>query len=75
MISSYVLGRLGAVPIEEASINRSYLEWTGLSDIRNDKWSEKVCSALSIDKNTLPKIVQSYDICGHLSAEMAGKIV
>jgi xylulokinase len=71
MISGYVLGRLGNVPVENAVIHRSYLQWTGLADIRNDRWSEKICAALNIDISRLPQIVQATDICGRLSKEMA----
>jgi len=72
MISGYIIGRLGEVPIEDAIIDRSYTTWTGLADIRNDKWSDKICDAVGMDKKYLPKIVNSNYICGKLSPAIAG---
>lgn len=71
MISGYVLGRLGGVPAAEASIDRTYLEWTGLADIRRDRWSGKMLDALDIDIAHLPTIVPSTHVCGYLTKEMA----
>ncbi len=71
MISGYVIGRLGNVPIEEAVIDRSYTEWTGLADVQNDQWSDKICDAIGLEKKYLPKIVRSNYICGRLSGKMA----
>ncbi len=71
MISGYVLGRLGNLPIEEAIIDRSYLEWTGLADLRGDRWSENICGALDVDIDLLPRIVHSNTICGYLDPKMA----
>lgn len=73
MINAYVIGKLGAVPIEEATIDRSYLAWTGLSDINAGRWSDEICSAIGLDKKFLPQIVESSHICGHLTQEMAAQ--
>lgn len=71
MISGYVIGKLGDIPVEEAVIDRSYTQWTGLADVRHDCWSEKICNAVGIDRKKLPKIVNSNHICAHLNPEMA----
>ena len=71
MISGYVLGRLGNVPIDEAVIDASYIEWTGLADVRNRKWSKKILSALEISEEQLPAVVDSNRVCGYLSEAMA----
>lgn len=42
LISSYVIGRLGKVDIEKASLGSSYLTWTGLADIRSRTWSSEL---------------------------------
>ena len=75
MISGYVIGRLGNIAIEDAVIDRSCTEWTGLADVNNDRWSNEICDAISLDKKYLPKIVQSSYICGYLCdryAKMTG---
>lgn len=71
MISGYVIGRMGDVPIEEAAIDRSYTQWTGLADIKNSVWSDTICDAVKIDKKYLPEIVGANHICGKLSSAVA----
>lgn len=71
IISGYVIGRLGELPIEEAVMDRSYSAWTGLADVRNDRWSKKICGAIGLDEKYLPRIVNSNYICGRLSQEAA----
>ena len=71
MISGYVIGRLGEVPIEEATMDRSYTEWTGLADVNHDRWSKEILSAVGMDEAHLPQIVNSNHICGRLSERMA----
>lgn len=71
MISGYVIGKLGNLPIEDAVIDRSYTSWTGLADIRRHCWSEEICDAIGLDQTFLPRIVGSNEICGKLSPEMA----
>lgn len=71
MISGYVLGKLGQIPIEEACIDGSLIAWSGMADIRNAKWSDVLCEKLGMDKKYLPKIVDSSAIGGTLCEEMA----
>ncbi len=75
MISGYVIGRMGDVPIEEATIDRSYTQWTGLADIKNGVWSDVLCDAVGVDRKYLPTIVAGNHIGGTLApsvAEMTG---
>lgn len=72
-ISSYITGKLGALPIEEAKVGVSYLTWTGLADIRNNTWSEYLCKKAGISSALLPKAVGPSSICGYLSAEAASE--
>jgi xylulokinase len=74
MISGYIIGRLGELPIEDAIIDKTYTQWTGLADISQGKWSEKICNAVGLDQKYLPKIVGSNYICGKLAADMAKAI-
>lgn len=71
MISGYVIGRLGNMDIEEATIDCSYITWTGLADVKRQVWSEELCKAAGVRMDQLPRIVKSYEICGYLSKEMA----
>lgn len=70
-LSSYVLGKLGEVVIDDVVIAKSYLQWTGLADVRNGVWSPKLCEAVGMDKSYLPRIVEANEICGNLSEKTA----
>lgn len=71
MLSGYVIGKLGEVPIEEAVIDGSLLAWTGLADIKHRSWSKVICDKLEIPEKFLPRVSQSNEIVGHLSAKAA----
>lgn len=71
MISGYVIGKLGNLPIEDAVMDCSFTSWTGLADVKNRCWSEEICGAIGLDQKYLPRIVDSNYVCGHLCREMA----
>lgn len=71
MISGYVIGRLGNMKIEDATIDSSYITWTGLSDVKTKTWSKELCEKAGVSIEKLPRIVNSYEVCGYLSEEMA----
>lgn len=71
IVSGYVIGRLGNLPIEEAVMDRSYSAWTGLADVQNDCWSKEICEAIGLEESYLPRIVNSNYICGRLSVQAA----
>lgn len=73
MISGYVIGKLGELPIEDAVIDGSLITWTGLADVKNRSWSEELCQKLGIDMTLLPRIVESSDVVAHLSAQAAAR--
>ncbi|MGI6333128.1 MAG: xylulokinase [Saccharofermentanales bacterium] len=71
MISGYVIGRIGGLAIDEAVMDKSYTSWTGLADVQNGRWSSEICSAVGINRENLPQIVDCNTICGKLSPEYA----
>ena len=71
MISGYVIGKLGNLPIEDAVMDCSFTSWTGLADVKNGRWSDEICGEIGLDQKYLPRIVDSNYICGHLCKEMA----
>lgn len=71
VLSSYIIGRLGDLPIEEAVIERSYITWSGFADIHHMKWSDKLCSILGMPLQKLPRIVKADEVCGALSSRWA----
>ena len=73
MISGYVIGQLSDLPIEDAVIDGSLITWTGLADVKNRSWSEKLCKELEIDLSLLPRIAESSEVVAYLSHEAAEK--
>ena len=71
LISSYMAGRLGDVPVEQAALGSSYITWTGLADVRSRTWSPELCEASGISREVLPEIVDSHTVIGYLSREAA----
>lgn len=71
MISGYVIGRMGELSIEDAVIDRTFLQWTGLADVNANAWSDEMCADIGMDKVRLPRIVNSNDVCGRLSPATA----
>ena len=74
MISGYIIGKLGCLPIEEAVIDGSFIAWSGMADIRNRKWSEELCRKIGMDPKYLPRIVESSEICGYLHETAAQEV-
>ncbi len=70
-LSSYVIGKITGIKVEDAFLGSTYLTWTGLADIENRKWSEELCSMFNIDIKRLPHIVDSTAIVGRLSKSVA----
>ena len=74
MISGYIIGKLGDLPIKDAIIDSSLITWTGLADVSRRSWSKKICREIGIEPDTLPRIVNSTDIIAHLSTLYAHQI-
>lgn len=74
MVSGYVIGKLGDISVDEAVIDRTFTEWTGLADVQNDKWSDRICTAIGLDQKFLPKIVNSNSIVAHLNKQIAAEL-
>ena len=71
MISGYIIGKLGDIPVEDAVIDGSLITWTGLADVRNRRWSSEICTRLGVDMQCLPRICESTEVVAHLSREAA----
>ena len=71
MLNGYMIGKLSGIDIQDAAIDYSLIAWTGLADIKQGRWSEKICGELDIPLDLLPKIGGCSDIGGYLSKEAA----
>jgi len=71
MVSHYLIGQLGELNACDATIDGSFITWTGLADVANKQWSAELCQSIGIDPKFLPRIVDSDTICGYLSSGKA----
>jgi len=65
--SAFVAGKLSGLSGKDAYIDETFLCFSGLSDLKNSKWSEELCDKLEVDMDKLPKIIKSTRIVGETS--------
>src|SRR6204780_2232502 len=68
---SYVAGKAVKLRAEQAFIDPTFLHFTAVSDAAAGTWSDELCSALEIDRQRLPRIVEPWTLIGELSPEAA----
>lgn len=71
ILGNYLAGKMVGLSVEDAVLDRTLTEWSGLADVQNDCWSEKLIELTGVDAHKLPKIVPSGCILGGLTKEMA----
>ncbi len=71
VIGGYIAAKLTGISIDEAFIDRTYLNFTGIADLARDAWSDSICSRFGIDTARLPRIVASHAVVGRLRPEAA----
>ena len=74
LLNGYVIGKLARLKAKDAKIDYSLITWTGLSDIKNRSWSEKICRGLDIEPDILPEIVNCTTVGGYLDADIAKEL-
>lgn len=74
MLNGYLIGRLSNIPVSEAKIDHSLITWTGMADIHQHQWSDKLCKEVGIDPAMLPEIVGCTTVGGYLCADMAKEL-
>jgi xylulokinase len=67
--AAYVAGRLSGLAADKAFIDYTYLHFSGLYDAKTTKWSEELCSDLSVPIEKLPDIVEPQRIIGSITPE------
>jgi xylulokinase len=71
---SYAAMRLCGLGAEEAFIDPSYLHFSGFADNRKKTWDGELCRRFDLDPAKLPRIVESHEIVGEVTAETAGRL-
>lgn len=67
----YVAGRMAGLQGEQAFIDRTYLHFSCFSDTPAGKWSQELLALFGVDQNKLPRIVDPWEVIGHVSEEAA----
>ena len=66
-LGGYLIGTLCELSIEDAFVDRTFLQISSLADIAADRWSDELCRAFGIEASLLPRIVDSHTVVGKLS--------
>ncbi|MFC3343138.1 FGGY-family carbohydrate kinase [Paenibacillus abyssi] len=69
--TTYVAGSLAGLKAEQAFIDYTHLHFAGFGDVLRNRWSDELLHAFDISKDKLPRIVNPWDIIGHLTKENA----
>jgi len=70
-IYGFIIGKLAKTPADNATIDKTVTTFSGLVDLKNSCWSERLCNEFEIDISLLPEIIDSDTVAGHLSKEAA----
>lgn len=71
MPSAYVAGRMANLSADDAFIDYTFLHFSTLSDAQNGTWSDELCTALGVDPQKLPRIVEPWQVIGEVSDQAA----
>ena len=69
--SAYVAGRLGGLRGEDGFIDRTYLNFTTFADTAHLRWNTALLDKFDLDTAKLPRIVEPWDVIGHVTPEAA----
>lgn len=72
MPGGYVAGKMAGLKADQAFIDYTYIHFSALSNAVEGNWSKRICDALSVDMNRLPKIVEPWHVVGEVT-EVAAK--
>jgi xylulokinase len=69
--AGYVAGRLAGLKSADAFMDRTYLVFSGFGSSETATWNEELLARFGLTTEKLPKIVEPWDIIGHLTADWA----
>ncbi|UCB46908.1 MAG: xylulose kinase [Spirochaetota bacterium] len=73
MPGAYVAGRLAGLRGELAYIDRTYLHFSCFSDTKAGEWSDELIGLFDVPKDKLPRIVDPWEVIGHVTKEAAAE--
>lgn len=71
MPAAYVAGRLAGLDGDDAFEDHTYLHFSGFSDTKKLRWSEKICETLGVFIEKFPRIVEPWEIVGEITGKSA----
>ena len=71
MPGGYVAGKMGGLKADQAFIDFTYIHFSGLSNALKGKWSQEICSAVGVDRDKLPTIVEPWHVVGEVKEKAA----
>lgn len=66
MPGGYVAGRMAGLKAEQAFIDFTYIHFSALSNALEGNWSKEICSAVGVDMEKLPDIVEPWHVIGEV---------
>ncbi|HZG56720.1 xylulokinase [Paenibacillus sp.] len=69
--TAYVAGRLTGAGADGAYIDTTHLHFSGFADTAAGRWSDGLLSALGVEAEKMPRIVEPWERIGGLTARMA----
>lgn len=74
MPATYVAGVLAGLRGDEAFIDPTYLHFACFGDLQAGRWSEELTGAVEVPVDKLPRIVEPWEVVGHLTAGAARRL-
>lgn len=71
MPAGYVAGRMAGLKGEQAFVDYTFIHFSGFCDAQSGTWSGELCSALGMDMEKLPKIVDPWQVIGEVGVSAA----
>ncbi len=71
MPTTYVAGRMAGLKADDAWIDTTHLNFASFCDTVNLVWDKQLCDLFDVPVEKLPRIVQPWEIIGHLTKSAA----
>jgi len=70
-LGGFIVAKMCNLHINDAFVDKTYLQMTGLADIKKSSWDKDICKYFGIDIGLLPNIVNPTSVVGRLDAKIA----
>ncbi len=72
-LSGFIASKMCDLLIEDAFVDYTYLQMSGIANIINKTWSKDICDYFNINMDLLPEIVSPLKIIGKLNKKVSQK--